>query len=125
MGVRPGPKSADGEADPEGAGGGEGKSGFDAIARYGVGEPDPVTGIYAVYDIPEEVVAPKVSIAELIEDWVLVVADFATEYQVRLAVVTDMTWREFVTLLTGLLSTPDSRIYRTFAQKHQEDDSEH
>lgn len=55
----------------------------------------------------------------------LVVADFATEYQVRLAVVTDMTWREFVTLLTGLLSTPESRLYRAYAQRHQEDDSEH
>lgn len=118
MGVRPGPKSAGGEADPAGAGGG---SGFEAIAQYGVGEPDPETGIYAVYDVPEEVVAPKVSIAELTEDWVLVVADFATEYQVRLAVVTDMTWREFVTLLTGLLSTPESRLYRAYAQKQQED----
>jgi hypothetical protein len=49
-----------------------------------------------------------------------VVADFASEYSIRLA-VTDMTWREFVTLLTGLLSNSDTRLYRLASRKQQED----
>jgi hypothetical protein len=118
VGVRAGPKSALGGDDEEG--GGEKATGYDAIAKYGVGDPDPETGIYAVYDIPEEVIEPKVAVLELVEDWTLVVADFASEYSIRLA-VTDMTWREFVTLLTGLLSNSDTRLYRLASRKQQED----
>lgn len=40
-------------------------------------------------------------------------ADFASQYGIRLA-VTDVTWREFCVLLTGLLSA-DTRLARHFA----------
>jgi hypothetical protein len=42
-----------------------------------------------------------------------VVADFASEYGIRLA-ATDLSWREFVHYLTGLLAC-DSRLYRHFS----------
>lgn len=64
-------------------------------------------------------IQPKVSILALVEDWPLVVADFASEYGIRLA-VTDMTWREFVSLLHGLLSTSESRLYRETKRKQEE-----
>lgn len=117
MGVRRRPKSFDG--DHAEAGGGEDATGFAAIAQYGVGEPNE-DGIYAVYDIPEEVIEPRVSILELVDDWSLVTADFASEYGIRLA-VHDVTWREFVTLLTGLLSNSDTRLYRVVQRKREED----
>ena len=118
MGVRRGPKSFD--RDDASAGGAEGEaSGYAAIAKYGVGEPN-AEGIYAVYDIPDEVIQPKVSLLELVEDWPLVVADFAAEYRIRLAVDT-VSWREFVTLLTGLLSNSETRLYRVVQRKREED----
>lgn len=118
MGVGSRPKSTGGEHDRPGAA--EGRTGFDAIAQYGIGDPDPETGVYAVYDIPEEVIEPKVSLLELVDDWTLVVADFASEYGIRLALAADMTWREFVTLLSGLLSTPESRLYRLHQKNREE-----
>lgn len=40
-------------------------------------------------------------------------ADFASEYGIRLY-TTDIPWREFRVLLTGLLAA-DTRLYRRFA----------
>jgi hypothetical protein len=50
-----------------------------------------------------------------LEFYPLVVADFASEYGIRLALLNDadMTWREFWTLTCGLL-TADTRLYRKF-----------
>lgn len=124
MGVRRRPKSFDRGNGPassgEAAAGSEG-SGFAAIAKYGVGEPDPVTGIYRVYEVPAEVTNPKVSILDLVEDWHLVVSDFAQLYSIRLATV-DMTWREFVVLLTGLLAVNDSRLFQRATKKWEAED---
>jgi hypothetical protein len=44
----------------------------------------------------------------------LLLADFASEYGIRLEATTRMSWLEFWALLTGLLST-DSRLQRRFA----------
>jgi hypothetical protein len=43
-----------------------------------------------------------------------VVADFASEYGIRLA-ATDLSWREFLSYLTGLLTKPDTRLWRHFS----------
>jgi hypothetical protein len=60
------------------------------------------------------------SVLDLVDDWSLVVADFASEYGIRLA-VTDVTWREFVHLLHGLLTVPETRLYRVAERKREED----
>lgn len=46
----------------------------------------------------------------MVAAWPLLVADFASEYRIRLADA-DLGWREFVRLLTGLLAA-DTRLYR-------------
>jgi hypothetical protein len=48
----------------------------------------------------------------------LLLADFATEYGIRLEATRDMSWIEFHALLTGLLST-DSRLQRRFAPEEE------
>lgn len=45
------------------------------------------------------------------------VADFASEYRIRLATVTDLSWREFCALLLGLLSA-NTRLARYVASDH-------
>lgn len=59
---------------------------------------------------------------EILAEWPLVLADFASEYQIRLAVFgdADMSWREFHALLSGLMWQPDSRIYRRFTQQEED-----
>lgn len=47
-------------------------------------------------------------------------ADFASEYGIRLA-VDAVTWREFVVLLTGLMSNTETRLYRLVQRKHEEE----
>lgn len=57
---------------------------------------------------------------ELLDQWSLMVADFSTEYGIRLTVeYPSMLWHEFVMLVTGLMSS-DSRIARHFAPEHTE-----
>jgi hypothetical protein len=51
-----------------------------------------------------------------------VVADFASEYGIRLG-VTDLSWREFLSLLTGLL-VADTRLYRHFAADKSDEGSQ-
>ena len=113
MGVGSGPKSAGGSAG--GSADSPEATGLAAIARYGVGDQDPETGLYECYDVPDEVTDPGITVLDLLDEWPLVVPDFATEYGIRLAVA-DMSWVEFWSLLTGLLST-DSRLQRRFASK--------
>ena len=47
------------------------------------------------------------------------VADFQSEYGIRLA-VTDLGWREFYALLTGLLIKADTRLWRHFTTETDE-----
>lgn len=103
-------------------------SGLEAIAQYGRGEKDEATGLYDWYDLPPGVAEPQtgdgdggIRVLELVGEWELVVADFASEYGIRLATA-DLTWREFLAYLAGLLSV-DSRLRRRFApedEKRQE-----
>jgi hypothetical protein len=50
-----------------------------------------------------------------------VVADFASEYGIRLHARTPLAWAEFRDLLTGLLQT-DSRLWRHFTRDDEEAD---
>ena len=48
---------------------------------------------------------------DLIDDWALVEASFASQYHIRLRSENDMTWGEFCTLLSGIMSeTPLGQI---------------
>ena len=53
----------------------------------------------------------------MLEQWPLIVADFASEYGIRLHVETDqsLTWLVFFTYLTGLMCS-DTRLSRHFAE---------
>jgi hypothetical protein len=119
MGVRPQPGS------PGRLGGGPPEepelSGWAAIAQFGVGEPDPDTGIYPCYDIPEGHAAKATgkgfewSYQEITEHWQLIEADFLSEYGIRLhRERRSMPWREFDMCVNGLMAA-DSRIFRRLA----------
>jgi hypothetical protein len=55
------------------------------------------------------------------EAWPALVADFRSEYGVDLEdAVHTHSWRWFAFLATGLLSAPDSRIFRRFAPRNDE-----
>ena len=100
-------------------------SGLEAIARYGVGDPDPETGYYAVYDLPEAVTPGQgegFTVLALLEHWELIELDFSTVWGIRLA--TDpITWREFKLRLAGLLSG-ESRLARHLAPNPELPDGE-
>lgn len=116
MGIRYRPGSTSRSAGIDGDCGDE--SGLAAIAQYGVGQRDPLTGTYESYDFPdghpatltEAEGATPVSWDTLRDKWPLIVADFSSEYTIRLA-ETRMPWPEFWWHLTGLLAT-DTRINR-------------
>ena len=123
MGVGDRPKSVGGGRDssPKGA------TGLAAIEQYGRGEKDPVTGYYDWYDLPEDHAAhggqgpQEVRFLDLIEQWPLVVADFA-DLGVRLHQERDsLTWAEFHSLLSGLLLDPTSRLWRHCTRETDEE----
>lgn len=97
--------------------GGAPHDGLDAIDRYGVGEKDPITGLYESYDLPEGHEAhggETVAWQAILTRRPLLVADFASEYGIRLNGEMDrMTWREFADLTVGLLAA-DTRLARAF-----------
>lgn len=96
--------------------------GLDVLDQFGVGERNPLTGLYDTYNIPtgQQVNGAEGGTAEVSWDQILgcfdlIVPDFASEYGVRLVEVrATMRWGEFRTLLLGLLST-NSRVFRRFA----------
>lgn len=101
---------SDAAADPE-------ARGLEAIAQYGVGDPDPQTGYYASYELPEALTPGQgagIPVLTLLEQWELIELDFSTVWGIRLA-TTPMTWREFKIRLGGLLSCEDSRLSRHFS----------
>jgi hypothetical protein len=99
-------------------------SGLDAIAQYGIGERDPLTGLYEAYDIPEGHAAQggaeeghPVTWTQLVEQWELIVADFTSEYGIDLrARRHTMPWRDFAIWAQGLM-TADTRIARHFRRQ--------
>ena len=115
MGERSGPKSP--------SGGDRHRDRFAESEQYGRGERDPLTGLYEWYEFPpdflEEDQAQGISVLTLCEQWPLVVADFASEYGIRLATGEFVAWREFEALLTGLLAA-DTRLYRHFTSPTEE-----
>ena len=54
----------------------------------------------------------------MLEQWPLIMADFASEYGIRLHAETDLslTWLAFFTYLTGLM-VADTRLSRHFAKE--------
>jgi hypothetical protein len=93
---------------------------FDPTGR---GAYDAETGLWDWYEDPDED-DDGVSFQELIrivvDDWHLVVADFATQYSIRLhRELAGMTWGEFFDLLVGLI-TADTRVWRTHF-RHDDD----
>ena len=123
MGVAARPKSVDGGRD----GGTERRTGLAAIEQYGRGEKDPETGVYDWYDLPDDHAAhsgqgrQEVRFLDLIEQWPLVVADFA-DVGVRLHRERDsLTWAEFHSLLSGFLLDPTSRLWRHFTRDTDEE----
>jgi hypothetical protein len=100
--------------------------GLEAIARYGVGDPDPETGLFESYDLPEALTAGQgeggIPVLTLLEQWDLIELDFSTVWGIRLS-VDPITWREFKLRLSGLLSC-DSRLSRHFAPNPELDPGE-
>jgi hypothetical protein len=99
--------------------GGQPLEGLEALDTYGIGAKDPVTGLYENYDIPAghpanrlEEAGEAIAWPAIAEQWPLIVADFASEYGVRLPDVV-MRWPEFEWLVSGLFAV-DSRLRRHF-----------
>lgn len=90
---------------------------FDHLAQYaapGAYIIDETTGEYSEYDLTPEQAAPRIEWDDLLAQWPLIVADFASEYHLRLHVDMDgMTWQEFRHLLQGVLAA-DTRLHRHF-----------
>lgn len=81
----------------------------------GVGDYDPVTGLYESYEARHRAEqGASVSFDDVLAERDLLISDFASEYGIRLAQVLDtLPWREFTALVAGLFAC-DSRLYRRF-----------
>jgi hypothetical protein len=100
-------------------------TGLDAIAQYGIGQRDPLTGLYEAYDIPAGHAAAQtqtpgerkgkpVTWPELIGQWSLLECDFGTQYGVELEdAIKIRTWRWFRVKCEGILAA-ETRINRYF-----------
>ena len=96
------------------------------LDQYGYGEKDPATGIWSNYDIPaghpanrlEEGPGQSIAWDAIVQQWPLIVADFASEYSIRLP-TTSMRWPEFDHLVSGLLAA-DTRLHRHFFPPKQD-----
>lgn len=101
---------------------------LDVLDQFGVGQRDPLTGLYESYDIPTghrlltaEGEGRKVTWVEIFDNWDLIIPDWSAEYGHRLVAVKDeMRWPEFRAHLLGLLSA-DTRLSRNFQPKQQPD----
>lgn len=55
---------------------------------------------------------------DLFDDWALIEASFATQYNIRLRTEDDMSWSEFCTLLSGLMpETPLGQVVSIRSEK--------
>lgn len=77
--------------------------------EYGRGEYDPATGLYEYYDRPRQAEGSPVTWEEILDQFPLIIADFASEYGIRLH-RESLTWAEFRHLVYGLLQT-QSRLW--------------
>lgn len=75
----------------------------------GRGDYDAATGLWEWYERPEDTGAP-VTWEEILTHFTLIVADFASEYGIRLH-RDPPSWAEFRDLVHGLLQT-ESRLWR-------------
>ncbi len=58
---------------------------------------------------------------DLFEDWELIEASFLTQYGIRLRFVDDMSWNEFCTLLSGIMTkTPLGQIVSIRAEEDKD-----
>jgi len=111
-------------------GGHSGDRAADAV-QYGRGTQDPVTGLFEWYEFPPDFdpqgngEGEGVSVLTLFAQWPLVVADFASEYGIRLPNETDqsLTWSVFFAYLTGLM-VADTRLSRHFAKDPEPEGSQ-
>ena len=104
------------------SGGQPGAETGDPLEACGRGRKDPHTGLYEWYeDVPDDIKGQGqgVSVLTLLEQWPLVECDFQSEYGIRLS-TTDLSWREFLTRLTGLLIKTDTRLWRHFSTETDE-----
>jgi hypothetical protein len=102
----PRPKST---APDAGSGVGE-RDGLEAIAQYGRGEYDELTGTYEWYDVPPDVSAERTAAdwGEIFARLDLLAFDMQRHLGLRLTtVLRTHTWREFVALVQGLLGLDD------------------
>ena len=97
-------------------------------AQYGRGTQDPVTGLYEWYEFPEDFnpqgagEGEGLTVVAVLEQWPLIMADFASEFGIRLHTETDqtLTWAAFYAYLGGLF-TADTRLSRHFAKDPEPD----
>jgi hypothetical protein len=98
------------------------------VDQYGRGKYDETTGLYEWYeDVPKEVAAggAPISWGRILGAWRELESDFRSVYGVRLAspkVRRRMSWREFTTLVHGLL-TAETRLWRELKPEGDEDGS--
>lgn len=91
----------------------------DDLDQYGIGQKDPVTGVYPFYDVPSYLeraqVGTPVNWSAIFAQWGLLVADFQDVYGIALMREFDrMTWVEFRLYVQGLMS---SAIYLLVGQQ--------
>lgn len=92
------------------------REGLDAIAQYGRGEFDELTGTYEWYEVPPEVAGRRTTAdwGEVIARFDLLAFDFQRHLNLRLTtVLRTHTWREFVALVSGLLSIDEHLVTGT------------
>jgi hypothetical protein len=98
-----------GERSPKSnAGSGPGSSGPND--PHGRGDYDASTGLWEWYDRPAEEGDP-VTWEQILNHFPLIIADFASEYGIRLHKDPPV-WAEFRDLIFGLLQTSESRLWR-------------
>ena len=126
IGVGPGTASRPRGGDA-GSDGGE-LSGYAAIAQYGHGRQDPVTGAFEWYEYPEGYGAQSsatqtIEIGDLLRHGDPIVADFASEYGIRLYESPRLSWRVFCIYLAGLVR-PGTRLAAAVTAATTDNDDE-
>lgn len=114
MGDRWRPKSSEEVRDPERA-----ESGDSTLAEYGRGHFDEESGLFEWYEVPPEIASRglELTLADVVEQWPLVIFDFATILHVDLEQSMRRPFRWFKVRLSGLLDHEDSKLRTYFASR--------